>query len=125
MVINISVERLIIGMWPEVGINTFADVLINMLSSVAVGLGIGMPVVVIGMPVLVVVASAAIALEFAVSVSYPVDLLLGVRLDALTTVYSGVKCVTASAIGVDTLAKVMADSKYIVPPLSANPVYCC
>ena len=121
-VVNLSVEALVIDVRPDVGIATLADVLISRLANPVVGLGIDMPVVV---EVLVVVASTVIALEFVVSVSYAVDVLVGVRLDALTTVYSGEEIITASAIGVDTLATVMTDLVCIVPPSSADPVPCC
>ena len=107
-VINMSLEALLIGMRPDVGIDILTDVPISRLANTVVGLGIDMPIV---LGIIVVVTSAVIASKFVVSASYTVDVLVDVRLDALPTVYSGVKCVTASTIGADTLASVMADSE--------------
>ena len=121
-VINMSLEALLIGVRPDVGIDILTDVPISRLANTVVGLGIDMPIV---LGIIVVVTSAVIASKFVVSASYTVDVLVDVRLDALPTVYSGVKCVTASTIGADTLASVMADSEYIVPPSIADPVSCC
>ena len=59
----------------DVGIDELADVLINVLTSEAVGIGIG---ALVGVEIVVVAPSAGIDLEFAVSVSYAVDMLLDV-----------------------------------------------
>ena len=62
-------------MWDGVGIDAFADVLINVFSEV-VDIGIGMTLV--GVEIVVAVASTVIALEFVVSVSYAFDALVDV-----------------------------------------------
>ena len=59
----------------DVGIDELADVLINVLTSEAVGIGIG---ALVGVEIIVVASSAGIDLEFAVAVSYAVGELVDV-----------------------------------------------
>ena len=103
------------------GIDALDGVLINVLTSEAVDIGIDM---VIDMGIIVRVPSAVNELEFAVTVSYAVGVLVSVWLDKLTAVDSGdVILVTASGIGVDMLADVdtnvfaagIADLNFSVP----------
>ena len=131
MLVNISVEEVVVGGWDGVGIEAFADVLINVFSEV-VDIGIGMTLV--GVEIVVAVASTVIALEFVVSVSYAFDALVDVCIGALTAVYSDdVAIPTASGIGVDmlatvdanVLATVMADLKIIVLATLADSVPFC
>ena len=82
------------------GINELTDALMNVFAGELVGVGIGK---LVGVGGIVVMASAVIVLEFAVSGLYAVDVLV----DALTTVYSDIRIVTASCIGVGMLAGVM------------------
>ena len=96
-------------------------VLLIVFASELAGIGIGLPV---DEGILVVVASAVIDFEFALSASYTADVVIGVRLDALTTVCSdNGEIVTACVIGGDMLAEVkttvsaavMPALKFIVP----------
>ena len=59
-----------------VGIDTLDEVLINVLTSEAVDIDM-----LVGVGIIVLVASAGIDLEFAVSVSYAVDVTSGVAVD--------------------------------------------
>ena len=60
-----------------------SDVLIGVLTTELAGIGMDKP---LGMGIILVVACAVIALEFAVSLSYAGDVLVGARVDELTTV---------------------------------------
>ena len=61
-----------------------ADVLIGVLTTELAGIGMDKP---LGMGIILVVACAVMmALEFAVSLSYAGDVLVGARVDELTTV---------------------------------------
>ena len=124
--LNISVKEVVIDGRDDVGVEAFTNVLI----------GIGMTLV--GVEIGAAVASTSevlITLEFVVSVSYALDVLVDVCLDSLTAAYSDdVTIATASGIGVDMLADVdtnvlsavMAALKFIVPtPVAASVPFRC
>ena len=131
VLVNISLEEVVVGGWDGVGIEAFADVLINVFSEVV---DIGIDTTLVGGEIVVAVASTVIALELVVSVSFTIDALVAVSIDALSAVYSGdVTIVPASGIGVDmladvdanVLATVMADLKIIVLATLADSVPFC
>ena len=122
--VDISVEELLVDLW------VLADVLISILPITVVDIGIDM---LVGVEIIVMLASAVIASEFAVPVPYAVDVLVDVRLDTLTTVYTGGKIIMVSGITFDMLADadidvftdVMIALKLIVPASLADSVRFC
>ena len=127
--VNISVEELVIGVWDgvwdDVEIHKLAEALIKVLTSEVVGIDM-----LVGEGVIVMVPLAVIDLEFAVSVSYDIDVLLDVLsdLDSDDMVF-----VTASDIDVDmlddvdanVLRAVMAALKSVVSSPSADSASFC
>ena len=73
--VNIPLEKLVIDGRDGVGIEAFTDLLIDVFSEV-VNFGIDMTLV--GVKIVAAVASTVIALEFVVSVSYTLDVLVDV-----------------------------------------------
>ena len=105
--------------------------LIDMLIGELVGIGIDM---LVGVRIIAVVVSVTIALEFGVSASYAGSVLVGMRLEALATVYSDdITYATESGIGVDMLADldvnlltaVMTALKFITPVSLTDSVPFC
>ena len=89
----------------DVGIDELPDVLINVLTGEVVGIGID---ALVGVEIIVVAPSAGIDLEFAVSVSYIVDVLSDVVVDILVDLLADVN--------VKVLATLMTALTFVAAP---------